>query len=63
MGGLERRTGERMDTKDGGGDGYEGERVERVEGRMGRDGGGRMKGGKRKGGTKEKAESSIIHES
>ena len=27
----ERRTGERMDTKDGGGDGYEGERVERMK--------------------------------
>ena len=55
MGGLERRTGERMDIKDGGGDGYEGERVERVEGRMGIEGGGgRMKGGKRKGEQKRK---------
>ena len=33
-----------------------------MEGRMGRDGRGRMKGGKRKGGTEEKAESSITDE-
>ena len=39
------------------------ERVESVEGSMGRDRVGRMKGGKRKWGTEEKAENSLTHES